>query len=133
MRRGSKCKGPEAGACFACLGNSKAVSVADVDEVMRRVAGVEDRIVARGQITLRDGKPSEIFKQRIQVSFCSCHIREQQRILGSTNVPISLTCQGKICILFRNVHFYSIGKQLLLNSYVVSLSKEWVSNKRQIA
>lgn len=62
MRRDSKCEGPEARACFECSGDSKEVCVADVDEVMRRVAGVEHRMVARGQITLRDGKPSDIFK-----------------------------------------------------------------------
>lgn len=33
MRTNSMCKGPEAGSCFVCLGNSKEVSVADVDRV----------------------------------------------------------------------------------------------------
>ena len=36
MKRDSNCKGTEAGACIACLGNSKDVSVADVDGVTGR-------------------------------------------------------------------------------------------------
>lgn len=47
------------------------------------------------------------------------------------NVPVLLTCQVKIRILFRNVHFYSVSEQLLWvrHSYIVSLSREWVKQE----
>lgn len=57
------------------------LSMADMDRVKRRVAGLEDRVVTRSQIILRDGKPLEIFKQRIEVYFCSCNMTEWQRSL----------------------------------------------------
>lgn len=52
MKRDSKCKGPETGKCFACK-NSKEISVADVDRVRGRVAGIEDRVVARSKVIPR--------------------------------------------------------------------------------
>ena len=55
MKRDSKARGTEAGASFACLGNSKDVSVADVAGEMGRGEGVGDRVVARSQIILKMG------------------------------------------------------------------------------
>lgn len=52
MKRDSKARGTEAGASFACLGNSQDVSVADVAGEMGRGEGVGDRVVARSQIIL---------------------------------------------------------------------------------
>ena len=55
MKRDSKARGTEAEASFACLGNSKDVSVADVAGEMGRGEGVGDRVVARSQIILKMG------------------------------------------------------------------------------
>ena len=52
MKRDSKVRGTEAGASFACLGNSQDVSVADAAGEMGRGEGVGDRVVARSQIIL---------------------------------------------------------------------------------
>ena len=88
------------------------------------MAGVEDRVVARSQIILRDGKALEICKQRIDV-FLLLQYDRPAKNLGE--IPI---CQsymlGENMHLVQNCSLLFYNKQLLLVrlSYIVSLSME---------
>ena len=55
MKMDSKARGTEARVSFACLGNSKDVSVADVAGEVGRGEGAGDRAAARRQIILKMG------------------------------------------------------------------------------
>ena len=55
MKMDSKARGTEARVSFACLGNSKDVSIADVAGEVGRGEGAGDRAAARRQIILKMG------------------------------------------------------------------------------